>query len=158
MIYFYSVTPKYPLLPARITRLASQRAQPLENLTALPVNKKGARTTQPLESMLRSEFLWSESGVAQLSFRHALGRCVARGTQKAPALSLPPWSSPSLSLRLPLFSLPPSLFLPLSPWNLPLSLSLCFSLFLSLSLSLSLSTRVDLGQGRRRPSIWLPYH
>ena len=45
------------LLPVCIARFASQRAQPLENLTALPVDKKGARATQPLEQILRSEFL-----------------------------------------------------------------------------------------------------
>ena len=32
-----------------IARSASQRAQSLERLTALPINKKGARATQPLE-------------------------------------------------------------------------------------------------------------
>ena len=51
------------VLPVCITRSVSQRAQPLEHPTALPINKKGARATQPLERILCSEFLRSELGV-----------------------------------------------------------------------------------------------
>ena len=45
------------LPPACITAFASQRAQPLESLTALPINKKWCPATQPLEQILCSELL-----------------------------------------------------------------------------------------------------
>ena len=54
---------------------ASFRAQPLESLsacsvtfTALPINKKGARATQPLERILCGKFVWSELGVVTPSY------------------------------------------------------------------------------------------
>ena len=56
-VYIYIYIYMYGPLPVCITRFASQRAQPLESLMALPINRKGARATQPWQKVPRGEFL-----------------------------------------------------------------------------------------------------